>query len=595
MPHTIDEYIAEGSDHQQHGRLQQAEAAYRAALALDPNHAEALRHLGMLAHLVGHNDAAADLIRQAIRVTGPRTPAHHHGALGWILHQLGHAVEAERALRKSLKLQPDSSNWHNCLGHVMYAQGRIATAAECWKKAVALDPAAGGALSNYANVLQETGAIEQAMAAHRRAADLAGQGGQADTAWDNYLRDIGFLPDIDPAFVKAAHADWAATFLKSIDDRLVRRGHPTGRDPDRTLKIGLLSADFRRHSVAYFIEPLLRHADRNNLSLYCYANVASPDAVTARLRQYQVTWRNIVGRTDPQVADVIGQDGIDILVDLGGHTSGNRCRVLAYRAAPIQMTYLGYPFGTGLAACDYRLTDGVSDPPGDHDGHYTERLLRLPLSSWCFDPSGFDVPVAPAPAVRTGHVTFGSFNTLNKTNDRVLDTWAQILQRMPDARVLLKCHGLDDPSVREALITRFTARRVEASRVTLRGLEHAPEAHLAVYQQVDIALDTFPYNGTTTTCEALWQGVPVVTLQGETHVARVGATLLQAIGLGELVGRDTIDYVDRAVDLASDRARCTELRTTLRERLRASPLCDQLRFARGFASAMRQAWQEYCR
>jgi len=584
-------FLADAFAHHKAGRLQEAEQAYRQALAINPRHPEALHHFGLLAHQVGRNDAAADLINQAIASATPWVPANYYGNLGWILYQLGRAVEAEQVTREALKREPASSSWHNNLGNALYLQGRITEAAAFWKKSFELDKNAGGALSNYANVLQETGQIQEAMAAHKRAAEIAPQ---PDAAWDNYLRDVGFLTDLDPLFVKNEHENWAATFLKTIDQKLVRTSHKNEKNKEKTLKVGLISPDFRLHSVTYFIEPLLRQADRNKLQLFCYSNVHAPDDVTARLQTYPATWRNIVGLTDVQAAEQIEKDGIDILIDLGGHTSANRCRILAYKPAPIQMTYLGYPYSTGLKACDYKLTDEISDPVGESDSHYTEKLLRMPISSWCFEPPKFNVPVGPAPHESNGYVTFGSFNTYNKTNDRVLDAWGKIMARVPDARLFIKCHGLGDPQIKAGLMARLKARGIDESRVTIMGREVRTDSHLSLYSKVDIALDTFPYNGTTTTCEALWQGVPVVTREGHMHVARVGETLLMAVGLGDLVAKDIDSYVELVVKLAGDKARISELRRTMRERMLKSPLCDQPAFARRFEDAMRQAWAGYC-
>jgi predicted O-linked N-acetylglucosamine transferase (SPINDLY family) len=588
---TIQQAFEIAVQHHQSGRLAEAEAIYRQILVVDPGQPEALHLLGLIANHVGRNDVASDLIQQAIAAAAPEVSSIYFGNLAWVRFQLGDAAEAEKLAREALRIEPGAPNFHNTLGNALYLQGRITEAAASFAKAFELDGANVGALSNWANVLLETGQVREAIAAHRQATEIDPQG---PAAWDNYLRDLGFLPDLDPQFIRAEHEKWAAVFLRTLDPALVRKRHKNDRDTERRLNVGFLSADFRLHSVAYFIEPLLRHLNRENFSLFCYASVASPDDVTVALQRYPASWRSILGQSDEQAAEQIVQDGIDILIDLGGHTSQNRCRILALRPAPVQMTYLGYPFTIGMEACDYRLTDAVSDPPGKSEDHYTEKLLRLPISSWCFEPPKFDVPVAPPPHERNGCVTFGSFNTYNKLNDAVLDAWGQIMAGVPTARLFIKSHGLNDPGLRSALVARLQERGIGEDRITIKGREPKTEAHLALYADVDIALDTFPYNGTTTTCEALWQGVPVVGLEGHMHVARVGQTLHRALGLDELIGRDSTEYVNLAVKLAHDAARIRDLRRTLRERMLRSPLCDQVAFVRHFEEALRGVWRRRC-
>ncbi len=580
-----------GLQHHQSGRLAEAETIYRQILAVEPRHADTLHLLGIIANQVGRNDVAVDLINQAIAAAAPVVPAVYFGNLGWVRYQLGEAVEAESAIHEAMRREPPLSNWLNTLGNALYLQGRITEAATAWRKAFELDATAADPLGNWANVLQETGQIREAMAAHLRATEIDPQ---RHAGWDNYLRDVGFLPDLDPQFVKEEHEKWAAVFLRTVDPAVIRTQHANSRDPERRLNVGLISPDFRLHSVTYFIEPILRHLSRERFSLFCYANVPAPDDTTARLQSYPALWRSILPQNDAQAAEQMVKDGIDILIDLGGHTSANRCRILALKPAPVQITYLGYPYTTGLKACDYRLTDVVSDPPGESDRHYTERLLRLPISSWCFEPPKLDVPVAPAPLERNGYVTFGSFNTYNKTNDAVLDAWGQIMARVPTARLFIKSHGLGDPQIRATLLARLQSRGIGEDRVTIMGRAPRIDSHLALYAQVDIALDTFPYNGTTTTCEALWQGVPVVGREGHMHVARVGQTLHQAAGLAELIGPDTAGYVELAVKLAGDPARIRELRRTMRDRMVRSPLCDQAGFVRHFEEALRSAWRQWC-
>jgi predicted O-linked N-acetylglucosamine transferase (SPINDLY family) len=302
-----------------------------------------------------------------------------------------------------------------------------------------------------------------------------------------------------------------------------------------------------------------------------------------------------MGLPDPDVARQIEQDQIDILIDLAGHTASNRLRVMAFRPAPVQVSYMGYPFTTGGKVVDWKITDALADPPGASDAAYTEKLYRLPRTTWCYRPFAAAPAVAPSPAAANGYVTFGSFNAFAKVSPAVIETWAALLQRVPTARLLLKAGPLGDPDLCKNLLDRFSKLGIDPARLTLLGRAITNDAHLATYAKMDIALDTFPYNGTTTTCEALWMGVPVITVAGSRHVERVGVSLLTNVGLPEFIAADRAGYVDIAARLAADVGRLADLRQTMRDRLRASALTDEPGYAREFDAALRDMFQQWCR
>jgi predicted O-linked N-acetylglucosamine transferase (SPINDLY family) len=379
-------------------------------------------------------------------------------------------------------------------------------------------------------------------------------------------------------------------------------GHLTGHagvpdnapDPDRPLRIGYVSGDFRSHSVAYYLLPLLEARDRDNYRILCFVNNPREDAVTDQFRALADDWISIRGLTDDQATDRVRAASVDVLVDLSGHTAANRLGVFARRAAPVQVSWLGYPNTTGLDSIDYRITDAIADPVGARaDAGYAETLYRLPGCFLCYCEDARSGAVAPPPSARNGYATFGSFNTLAKITDEVVAVWARILHAVPDARLLLKSQSLDQDSSRHAVHARFAARDIGPERVELMGLV-AKEAHYQVYSRVDIALDTFPYNGTTTTCEALWMGVPVIGMQGHAHAGRVGATLLEHAGLGEFVTPDPAGYVALAQSLAADGERRAALRSSLRAHVGASPLMDKARFAARMEQAYRDMWRQWC-
>jgi predicted O-linked N-acetylglucosamine transferase (SPINDLY family) len=353
---------------------------------------------------------------------------------------------------------------------------------------------------------------------------------------------------------------------------------PDTRPYDRDmLRIGYLSADFRRHSVAYFFEPLLTHLDRSRFECVCYAAMENPDAVTERLEAASDQWRWVAGMDDTQLAAQIREDGIDIVVDLSGHTAGNRLLALQRRPARIQATWLGYPNTTGMSSVDYRIIDDITDPP-DTVVFSTEKLAPVEDGFLCYQPPSDAPEVAPLPALSHGRVTFGSFNNLRKVTPAVIALWARVLAGVDGSRLLLKARSLGDAP---------TAQHYrDMERVELRGPVAEPAGHLDSYRDVDIALDPFPYNGTATTCEALLMGVPVVTLCGNRHAGRVGASLLTQVGLTELIAEDVDGYIETAVALATDRERLAGLRAGLRARMAASPLCDRAGFARHMEAAL---------
>ncbi len=368
--------------------------------------------------------------------------------------------------------------------------------------------------------------------------------------------------------------------------------HGNDPDPDRPLRVGYVSNDFRQHVASCFFEPLLACHDPARVEAFCYSDTVSPDAVTRRLTALASGWRDTVGLDEAELAQWIRDDRIDILVDLGGHSAGNRLTVFARRPAPIQVTWLAYPDTTGLSAMDYRLVDAITDPEGIADGLASETLVRLPDGFLCYWPPHGAPEPGPSPAA-AGPVTFGSFNRMAKVTPAVVALWAAVLRRVPESRLLMKSIGIGSPAVRGRIEAQLRDHGVDPARLETVSWSPTWLEHLALYRRIDIALDCFPYNGTTTSCEALWMGVPMIGLLGDRHAARVGASLMSRIGLSELVARDAADYVEIAARLASDRERLASLRAGMRDRLRASPLCDGPGFARRVEDAYRGMWRRW--
>ena len=515
----------------------------------------------------------------------PRDP-ESHGALGYCLLHLGRLAEAVAAYRRVVRLVPRAWRAHADLANALRFAGSFQEAVDANQEAIRLNPSAAVLWDNLGICLCSQGRIDEAAAAHRKAMELDPASFRAHS---NLLLTLHYQAAADPAVLLADHRAWGAAHgVAGAAPHFQNR-----RDPERRLRVGYLSADLRTHSVAYFLEPLLAHHDHAQVEVYAYAHLPGGDATTERLHGWVDQWRWVAGLAPHALVRRLRDDRLDLLVELGGHTSSELLVACALRAAPVQVTYLGYPDTTGVPALDYRLVDEITDPPGA-EVWATERLVRLPGCFLCFCPSAEAPPVAPLPAATRGHVTFGSFNNLAKINVAVVDLWCQLLARLPAARLLVKNPSFDDPPTRGRYAAWFAARGIDAGRVELRGPTEQVADHLALYGEVDIALDTFPYNGTTTTCEALWQGVPVVTLAGNLHMGRVGASLLQAAGHPEWVAATEAEYLAAATGLAADVDRLGRLRAGLRQAVAASPLADGAAFVPRVEAAYRALWRGWC-
>jgi predicted O-linked N-acetylglucosamine transferase (SPINDLY family) len=563
-------------------RSEEAIAELRAACALEPGLAEAHHQLGnVLKGLRRYRECAASL-REAARLA-PDDPVVQLN-LGVASLELGLLEEAVASFRRAIALEPARPEAHNILGHALLARGDCTGAKGCLMEALRLRPGYPAAHDNLGRVLKAQGRAAEAIAHHRIA--LAAR--DRPETHSNLLYTLNLLPGTEPGEIYAEHLAWARRHA-------VFSANPPvfslcDFDPSRRLRIGYISPDFVNHAVAYFFAPVLEAQDRENFETFCYSDAAVPDETTRRLRGAAAHWRDIAGWSDERVASLIARDSVDILVDLAGHTARNRLLVFARRAAPVQVTWLGYPNTTGLETMDFRLTDAITDPPGRTEAFHAEELARLPETFCCYGPPSSSPPVGPLPALASGQVTFGCCNNLAKINASVIELWSRILRGIPASRLILESRGLADPETAAEVRRDFAARGVEPERVDFDGASLSVARHLARYHRIDIALDPFPYNGVTTSCEALWMGVPIVTLAGATHVARVGASLLTHLGAPEWAADSPDDYAAIAARLARDLPGLAEIRRSLRERMRHSPLCDAPRFTRHLEAAFRKMW-----
>ncbi len=592
-PDNADLYNNLGETLRNLGRFAEARDAYRRAVALNRDLAQAYENAAAAAAAeadLAEKSGRREIARELRRLAAADLVKFGQGCWRKML-----VSKAEAAFRRALAADPRNAEAMNDLGLLLHVTGRLGEAKSVLERAAAIDPTFAAAFVNLANVRSDRGDGAGAERAHRKALALASSPEQTLQIEAGRLYRLMFGEE-SPEAIFAAHRDWGVKHMASLRAQ-GRDGAPSfanRRDPDRPLRLGYLSPDFREHSVSYYVEPLLAAHDRAAFEVFCYAEVSLADEMTRRLQQLAAHWRFVAGMDDRALQRQIRADGIDILIELAGHTGNSRLAALAPKPAPVTVSWLGYPATTGLPTVDYRITDAVADPPGEADRLHTERLVRLPGGFLCYRPPAEAPPVVAPPCRERGWITFGSFNNLLKVNESVVAAWAGVLTAVPGSRLLLKGTLLADEGVRRHCLDLFAQRGAAADRIEFLPRIAAMAKHLGAYGKVDIGLDPFPYNGTTTTCEALWMGVPVVTLRGDRHSGRVGASLLSRVGLEDLVAEDLEDYGARAVQLAADPDRIGALRTGLRERLRASPLCAEAGFARQFEGALREMWRRWC-
>lgn len=649
---AVETLFQQGLEAHRAGRLDEAERLYRQILAIDPGHAPALIHIGLIAQAAGHLDAAEALLKRAIDLQPRLAEAHFH--LGNLNHGRRRLPEAERSYRAAIDCAPGYLEAHNNLGYALVQIGRAEDAAACFRRALTIDPNYEGALTNLGNLLREQGKpdealvhlraaaalkpgsaaahnnlgnaykdlgqLDEAIASCRRAVELApnsaelhsnlgivlqklGDASGAITSfrqalalrpnWPNAYRNLVsallFDPRTSPEELFAEHRRFGAAFSRARSDL----GWSVSRDPERRLRIGFVSADFHDHPVARNLMPVLHHLDRSAFEIFLYSANPAGDGITAQIQGMADTWRQIAGETDDAAAARIRADGIDILILLAGRFDRNRPLIATYRPAPVQVSFHD-PATSGLDSIDYLLSDRSLTPRRTAE-QFVERVFCLP-HFYVHLPLVSAPPVEMLPFRRNGHVTFGSCNKPSKLNDTVLRTWADVLRRVPGSRLILKYRSqFASPAVQERVTAAMRATGVDPARVHMPGESESFARHLQSYNAIDIALDPFPFNGSTTSFEALWMGVPLVTLAGEVMAARWTASMLHALDLDEFVAHSREEYVDLAARIAGDPSTLERLRSTLRARVESSPLCDEAGRARQIDRFLRAVWRRWCR
>jgi protein O-GlcNAc transferase len=634
------------------GRLDEAEASYRRALAINPEFVEAHSHLGLTLHDLGRLDEAEACYRRALAINPAFVEAHCE--LGLTLYGLGRLDEAEVSLRYALQIKPDYAEAHNNLGNILKELSRLDEAEACYRRALAINPAFVEAHKNLGLALHDLGRLDEAEGSFRRAlainpdyaeahynlgnvlmtglsrfdeavasfgraieirpdyAEAHGNLGNAlkdlgrfDDAVASYRRAREISPDsalhfsnilfclshqrVDAKDLLGEHIRFGERFEAPLRDNWPR--HTNVPDPERCLQIGFVSGDFRYHAMANFIEPLLAQlSGRPKMALHAYYSHAIEDDVTRRLRGYFAYWHAIAKLSDAALAERIREDGIDILIDLSGHTSDNRLLAFARKPAPVQASWMGYPGTTGLRAMDYYLADRLFLASGQFDDQFTEKIVRLPANA-PFLPSSEAPPVSALPASSNGYVTFCSFNHPSKLSPQVIALWSQLLRALPESRMLLG--GMHEGEGHEALIDWFAREGIAGERLQFHG-RCGMGRYLELHHQVDICLDTFPYNGATTTLHALWMGVPTLSLIGTTAAGRTGAAILGHVGLQDFITHDAAEFLVKGLSWAGRLTELADIRTGLRGRVARSAISRPALIAAGLERALRIMWQRWC-
>ena len=602
-----------------HGQSDAAEESLHRVVALAPEHSGALQGLGIIAAQRGDFPHAETLLRRALELKPDNAEVQF--SLGGVLIQLGQFDDAVVSYRHALKVKPDYVDAHCYLGNALAGLGQLDDAVASFRHALKIKPDYIQAHINLGIALAGLGQLDEALAsfrhvlkikpdyveAHNKLGNALKDLGQFDEALASYRRALEIKPDYADAYSNllltlnytASHApsyclEQARLFGRIVAEKVGTRfsAWECAARPE-CLRVGLVSGDLRKHSVGFFLEGLLAHIDPARIELIAYPTHHKEDELTARIRPYFFAWKHVFDSNNEAAAHLIHADGVHILFDLSGHTGHNRLPVFAWKPAPVQVTWLGLPATTGVAEMDYILGDPHAIPT-EFENHFSEAVWRMPESYICLTVPASPVNVVPLPALSTGFVTFGSFNNLAKMTDAVVAVWARILKSVPNSRLLLKTGQLNDLVVCEQTRQRFASCGIAPDRLILSGTLTSADDHLATYNKVDIALDTFPYPGVTTSVEALWMGVPVLSLRGDRFISRTAGSIAHNAGLPDWVAADEDDYVAKAVTFTSNLDRLAVLRNGLRQQVLASPLFDAPLFAKNFEDALWGMWQDWC-
>ncbi len=581
-PNDAEAYFNLGNTLKELGKLSEAEACYRKAVEIKPDYVDAYFHLGNTQYEIGKILESGISYRKTIELKPEYVIAYSN--LGSVLKQLGKLSEAEACYRKAVEIKPDYAEAYSNLGVTLQELGKVTEAETSCRKAIELKPDYAEAYYNLGNTLQELGKLTEAETSFCKAIEL---NPDFIYAYNNLLLGLNYNSELDTAY----YIQWATKFgemvskkvdQKFTDHNMILKG--------AKLKVGFVSGDFRNHSVGYFLENFLSHL--SGIELVAYHSSHEEDALTNRIKPYFSKWIPIHGKNDKEVADIIYSDNINILIDLSGHTKNNRLAMFAYKPAPLQISWLGYSASTGVAEMDYYVGDNYVARK-EEESSFTEKIYRLPNCYLCFSPP-YDAPdIDTLPAIKNGFITFGCFNNLNKINNEVIALWSEILINIPSSKLFLKSKQLNDQKVQDTLYQNFEQYGINRDKLILDSYSPTRKELLATYNKIDIALDPFPYTGTTTSVEALYMGVPVLTLKGDKFISNVGESIMHNIKMSDWIAKNKDEYVKKAKDFSFNILHLAEIRAKLRDKSLNSPLFDGQGFANDFQDGLMKMWEMY--
>jgi protein O-GlcNAc transferase len=618
-PDYAEAYYNLGIALQSQGKPEEALSSYQKAIQLKPGFAEANNSLGILLQSQGKPEEAVSSYQKAVQLKPDFAEAYNN--LGNALQDLGKSKESTLSCQKAIQLKPDYAEAYYNLGIALQSQGKPEEALSSYEKAIQLKPDFTEAYNNLGNALQDQGKPEEAVSFYQKAIQIKADYTEAYNNLGIALKEQGKIEESIPFFQRAfslkpensdAHSNYlmALHYIEKFDkEALHREALEWGRihssllydgksfinatDPDRRIKVGYVSPDFRKHPIGFFIEAVLTCHDREHFEVYCYSNDYEQDEMTHKLQALPIHWRSIAGVSDELAQKMIIDDGVDILIDLSGHSAKHRLLLFAKKPAPVQATWIGYFDTTGMDAMDYIIADKYIIPEED-ETYYVEKIARLPDCYLCYTPHFYALEVNELPLLSRGYITFGCFNNIAKINPAVVAVWSEILKAVPDSKLCLGTHSFISSPIRNEYMEQFARNGVESDRIVFLGKTPHHE-YLANYGNIDIVLDSFPFTGNTTTMDALWMGVPVPTFVRDNFVGRLGFSILSTLGLNELIAFSKDEYIDKVLGLAADIEGLSALRRSLRDRLRTSPLCDSIKFTAHLEILYRNMWVDWGR
>jgi len=583
-PNLAETYNNLGNTFNEQGKFDEAEASFKKAILLKPEYVDVYYNMGVMLNNQRKFNEAELNYKKALKLKPNHVEAYNN--LGNTLNEQGKFDEAEASFKKAISLKPDHVEAYNNLGKTLNDQNKFIEAKKNFDKAIILKNDYTQSYYNLGITLQQLGKIEKAIENYDKAIKL---NPHYSNAYHNKNLCLNYSSSYSPSYIYKEHLKFEKKFARFNTEQLFDVN--LKKKLNERLRIGYVSGDFREHSVAYFFKPLLENHNNNIVETFCYYNNTIVDKITKKLMSTCDNWRSIYDIEESKVSNLIKNDKINILVDLSGHTANNRLLTFAQKPAPIQVTWLGYPNTTGLSAIDYRLTDIIADPINDTDKFYSEKLLRLPNGFQCFQGNEKVIIKSELLENCRNYITFGSFNNLSKITPQVINVWSKILHLVPKSHLILKCSKIKYN--KDYFLNLFKDEGLTTDRIELFEQTHSNKDHLELYNSIDIGLDPFPYNGATTTCEALWMGVPVISLFGDRHVGRVGASILTNVGLKDFIAEDIDSYIKLAIKVSTNINYLKNIKKTLRERMQKAPLCDAQSFANDIENTYKKIWLDY--